>query len=364
MSLEECLENIRSGPVPKNEESAKFQLIAPVLRSLGWNPEDGSEFLLEHPVGGKGSGRVDIALRSGGRLVALIEAKAPGADLLSHVSQVLGYAFHDGVDICVLTTGLEWWLFLPLRSGRPIERRFAVLDLKSDSVERLAEDLNAFLHKERLVGGEAKAKAELVLKASLEAARLESEIPRIWNAMVKGPDPELVELIGSRVYEQLNLRPDKGQVVAVLRGKPVPMALDSAPADESKTTTASPSGIETAETPKRTRRPSVKPVAITLWSDSHPVSTHKDVLCRVVDCLYERHRDEFDKVLELGGRVNPYASLDPAELGPEGPSKSYHKVGKYFVGTHGSADRLRRRAVSFLECFGYGKSDFEILFES
>ena len=37
--------------------------------------------------------------------------------------------------------------------------------------------------------------------------------------MLDEPDEELVELIGSRVYEKLNLRPERAQVIAALRGK-------------------------------------------------------------------------------------------------------------------------------------------------
>ncbi|MCY3962290.1 MAG: hypothetical protein OXG34_11615 [bacterium] len=41
MSLKETLERIRSSPGPNNEESAKFQVIAPILHALGWDPTDG-----------------------------------------------------------------------------------------------------------------------------------------------------------------------------------------------------------------------------------------------------------------------------------------------------------------------------------
>ena len=118
MSLHETLNKIRSAPVPNNEEAAKFQIIAPVLNSLGWDPF-GQEVLYEYAVGGKGGGRVDIALDGPDHIVGLIEAKAPGQDLSKHVDQVIGYAFHQGVDICVLTTGLEWWLYLPMEKGPP-----------------------------------------------------------------------------------------------------------------------------------------------------------------------------------------------------------------------------------------------------
>ena len=200
----------------------------------------------------------------------LIEAKAPGSDLKQHVAQVLGYAFHEGVDICVLTTGLEWWLFLPRESGEPIKRRFATLDMQSDSVERLAEDLRAFLDKEALVRGRAQKKAKSVLKATLDAARLETEIPKIWERMQEGPDEELVELIGSRVYEKLNLRPEKDQVIAALRGKPVPMV--------SKPDVPVPKAPPASEVQKQGRRLSRKPVAIVLWGTRYQVRLHKEVL--------------------------------------------------------------------------------------
>ena len=349
MSLEECLERVRSGPVPQNEESAKFQLIAPVLRSLGWNPDDGSEFLLEHPVGGTG-GKVDIALQGDGRLVALVEAKAPYIDLSQHVEQVLRYAFHEGVDICVLTTGLDWWLFLPRERGEWAERRFAVLDLMNDSVDRLTEDLSAFLHRETLVSGQAEAKARLVLKASLAAARLEKEIPEIWQTMLDEPDEELVELIGSRVYEKLNLRPERAQVIAALRGEPVPMAGEP----RSPVTEASQAPNATSRAPSR------RPVAFTIWGIRHPVSTRKAIYAQVVDFLYERHAPEFSSLLEpIGRRKVPFAALDPDSFW--GPHQV--KSSQYFIETNGSTQTLDRWTVLLLEHFGYDKSDLKVIYE-
>ena len=349
MSLEECLERIRSGPVPPHEEATKFQLIAPILRNLGWNPDDGAEFLLEHSVGGTG-GKVDIALQCDGRVVTLVEAKAPYFDLSQHVEQVLRYTFYEGVDICVLTTGLEWWLFLPREKGEWAERRFAVLDLMNDSVDRLSEHLNAFLRKETLVSGQAETKAKLVLKASLEPARLGKEIPEIWKAMVNEPDEELVELIGSRVYEKLNLRPEKSQVVAVLRGEPVPMA------GELHSSVA-----EVSQAPNATgRAPSRRPVAFTIWGVRHPVSTRKEIYAEVVDLLYERHATEFSSLLEpIGGGRVPYAALDDKDYWFPHQVKS----SQYFIETQGHTWTLFGRAELLLEHFGYDKSDLEVVFE-
>ena len=356
MSLEARLEAIRSGPVPPNEESAKFQVIRPILEHLGWDSTNGSEFLLEYPVGGKKGGRVDIALRAkpGGRqrLVALLEAKAPGSDLRQHVTQVLGYAFLEGVDICVLTTGLEWWLFLPREPGDPIQRRFATLDLKSDSAERLVEDLNAFLGKEALVKGRAQKKAKSVLKARLAADHLENEIPKIWERMLGDPDEELVELVAARVYKKLNLRPEKGQVIAALRGEPIPLVGTKEAPPPSKPTTR--------KSPTRSR----KPTAILLWGTRYPISSHKQVLHTVTNLLYERHAPDFDRLLELKGRRYPFVARNPDVFG-DNDHMTVHRVksSNYFVVDHGNAETMRKRAERFLECFDYDKSDLEVLFD-
>lgn len=67
MSLRETLERIRSNPVPDNEEAAKFQILAPILADLSWDPS-GQEVRWEHPVGGrKSGGKADIALSAEGR---------------------------------------------------------------------------------------------------------------------------------------------------------------------------------------------------------------------------------------------------------------------------------------------------------
>ena len=108
MSLRDTVERIRSNPPPGNEEMAKFQVLAPILADLSWDPF-GQEVRWEHPVGGKKSkGWADIALKADDRIWVLIEAKAPGANLNHHVEQVLGYTFFEGVSICVLTDGLLW----------------------------------------------------------------------------------------------------------------------------------------------------------------------------------------------------------------------------------------------------------------
>lgn len=354
MSLHERLEKIRSLPVPQNEESAKFQVIAPILQALGWDTSDGEQVLFEHSVGGKKGGRVDIALKQGGRVLALIEAKAPRSDLTTHVEQVLGYAFHEGVDICALTTGEEWWLYLPREGGEPQKRRFSILDLGKNPLELLTEDFDRFLGQANLASGQSHKQALRVLKANLEADRLKTEMPKIWSRMLKEPDNDLVDLISRRVYDKLSIRPTNEQVVAVLSGEPVPLVAPS-------TSEQSGRQVGSEGTYKRLPpTPAVQPTMVVLWGSRHSIGSHADVLRTVAEELYRRHSGDFDKLLELKGRIHPFVSRTPQAL-PK-PDRCYEVASAgYFIDINLSAANVLRRAERFLECFGYPPSDLEVI---
>lgn len=356
MSLKETLERIRSSPVPSNEESAKFHVIAPILDALGWDPYDGEQVLFEYSVGGKKGGRVDIALREGGRVIAIIEAKAPHSDLTAHVEQVLGYAFHEGVDICALTTGKEWWLFLPREGGEPQKRRFSVLDVEESPLELLAEDFDRFLGQGNLASGQSHRQAKRVLKANLEADRLKTEIPKIWDRMRKEPDTELVDLISRRVYDKLSIRPSNEQVVAVLSDEPVPLVAFPMPGQSSP-----PVGNE-GERKGLAPSPAVQPRMVVLWGSRHSVGSSADVLRTVAEELYRRHSGDFGKLLELKGRLHPFVARTPQVLPT--PERSYEVASSgYFIDMNLSSANILKRAKRFLECFGYPPSDLEILFD-
>ena len=350
MSLQEVLARIRSSLAPTNEESAKFKIIAPILGSLGWDMF-GPQVLLEYSVGDKkAGGRVDIALKGSRGVVALIEAKAPGTDLKGHVGQVLGYAFHEGVDICVLTTGLQWWLYLPLQKGQPEERKFRVLNIIDDPVEELADDLRAFLSNDALESGEALSQAERVLQAQRKRALLNEKIPSIWHTMIEEADEELLEVISRRIYSEVNLRPDKEQIVAMLKGQPV-MA-----APTTKPTLKKPTLKGKSTTPIGS--PPGRPTGMVLFGKRYPIKSNIDGLMTLAEVLLDRDPDAFSRLLELRGRKRQFVSRDPAQL------FSARRVGtsEYFLDDNLSGETIWRRAGLFLRHLGHKESDLEVLF--
>lgn len=216
MSLEKRISQLRrqlrQQDAPPNEESAKAWIIQPILHQLGWPSDDPAHVLYEHSVGG---GRVDIALRTGGRPVAFLEAKAPGQDLRRHVTQVLQYAFHGGVDICVLATGIEWWFYLPREKGPPEHRRFAVLRIDRGSPRECAEVLRRYIGRDALGDRRAERNAKEALRKLQRAQRLKEEIPKVWKEMQSG-DRALLELIARRVKESAGLSATPAEVARVL----------------------------------------------------------------------------------------------------------------------------------------------------
>ena len=254
MGLRETVERISAMPrPPANEEAAKIRVLLPILTGLGWDVHDHrdtGEVLWEHPVGpGSGAGqkgRADIALMKTGqghRLVCLIEAKSPKEDLSKHVDQLMGYAFHEGVDICILTNGLEWWLYLPREPGPAANRRFAELRLSSSPPQQVADDLETYVGKTNLNSGEAERRAKEALSKLQEAERLNTEMPKIWRRMLDEPDHELVDLFARRVHARTGLSPSPEATAAVLQGKP------------SNAVPAASSGVSTKSTRPQLQRP-------------------------------------------------------------------------------------------------------------
>ena len=354
MSLRQTLESIRNQPTPPNEETAKFQIIAPVLKGLGWDPFS-ADVSYEHRVEtAKGSGRVDIALRGETHTVAHIEAKAPGQDLNRHAKQAVGYAFDDGVDICALTTGLEWRLYLP-RANRPHgQRRFTTLNLQDDPIDQLAEDLDTFLGKGNLLSGHSEHRATEVLEARRQADHLNTKLPEIWSRMVNQPDERLVELIVGQAYEELNLRPAAEQVKAVLRGSRVPAVSPPGPTAPVPPRRRPNRDSAEPETRRRSHRKPPTIVAYELWGQLHEVKTWIEMVVGVADLLHRRHGDRFEDILTFRGRTRTYASrrkedilTNPRLVGSSG----------IWIEVPGPVPYKKRRAARLLEHFGHSRDD-------
>ena len=365
MPLRETIDRIRSLPVPPNEESTKVQAVLPTLTALGWNQADPNRVQLEYKAGSKHKQRrIDIALIGRRHVVAFIEVKAPGQNLDDHLDQVLEYAFRVGVDICALTDGLVWWFYLPREKGPPRSRRFEVVDIKSDSTERVAASFESYLLREELLGHRSEERAKEALRALRDLEKLRKTIPDVWRKMRERPDPELVELVRRQVAAETRLQPSPEQVVAVLKGEAVPagtMSAESSPAGPADDGSSQPDPKPAKPKPRRRKRrpPRRRPKGYRLWGTRHEATTHRAVLVAVTQALFEKHESEFHKALELRGRKLPWVSADPKEL----RAASGIEGSPYFIDVHLSAKSIEQRCNRLLTMFGHSSKDLEILFD-
>jgi len=365
MPLRETIDRIRSLPVPPNEESTKLHAVLPTLADLGWNTADPASVGYEYEVGAKHKKRwVDIALFGKRHVVAFVEVKAPGQKLDDHLDQVLEYAFRVGVDICALTDGLQWWFYLPREKGPPEDRRFEVLDIKSDPTERVAACFESYLLREELLSHRSEERAKGALRALRDSEKLRKQAPEVWREMCKSPDSELIELLTRRVHEKTRLQPAPELVVSVLRGDPLPYGTGHPVGPPPDPVDPQPSNGDakpgkSKRPPRKRRPPGPSPTGFRLWGGRHDATTHRAVLLGVAQALYERHSSEFHKALELRGRKLPWVSEDPKELraaiGIKGSS--------YFMDVHLSAKAIEQRCNRLLAVFGHSSEDLEILFD-
>lgn len=363
MALREVIERIRSFDEPPNEEATKFQIVLPILRELDWDAFDATRVVPEYSVGsGKGSGRVDLALMAPRRgPLALIEVKTAGAKLDDHVVQVLGYAFNEGVDICVLTTGLKWWLYLPREKGPPVERRFAEFDVEADSVEQFVDDFETYLSYEALTARRSERHARQVLAARIDSERLSTELPRIWASLLDDPPQSLLDLIEQRVFNSTRLRPSHEQMSAFLaqRAAAVPESAPALPPAQVAQPSPSPATLESSpDAPsRRTRTPSVPPAAFTLWGQRREVDKWVEVWIGVAEALLELHGIAgFERAVGSPNGKRSYIDLEPAErLSSQRLANS-----GFYIGTHTGAAGSVQRARNLLEVFGHSPDDLQV----
>ncbi len=353
MPLAEVIERVKGLSKPPNEEATKLQVVLPILRELGWDAYDPSRVQPEFGVGG---GRVDLALFAPDRAVALIEVKAVGVRLEEHVEQTLRYAFHEGADICVLTTGLVWWLYLPREKGQPDKRRFAELDLSAESVDELVTDFSTYLGYEDLAGHKAERHAKAALEARLNAKRLDSEMPRVWASMLADPPQALVELIQGRVSVEVSLRPSNEQVSSFLGGQ-----VSQAGTIPPRLAPPRPSAIVSRQSEQSGRRPSAPTSGFELWGRRYAAQRWTDVWAGVVGAILERNPASLAQAVGRPRGKRTYVELDANGVTHASSVAKPRQVGMYWIDVHGSSKALQERCEYLLELCGYSKSDVTYL---
>ena len=215
-ALDNCIKEIRkdSGISTLNEEDAKRRVILRILSLLGWDIYS-SEIKAEHGVGVR---RVDYALQVSGKNKVFIEAKKPGEDLDNHQKQLLDYSFQEGVALAILTNGISWWFYLPLKQGAWNDRRFYTLDILAQE-ENVVDIFGLLLSRENVGSGEAVQHAESILERRQKEKTFRESLPKAWNRIIKDSERDslLVDLLKETTEDICGFRLEEGDVSKISR---------------------------------------------------------------------------------------------------------------------------------------------------
>jgi len=199
-----------------SEDQTKLAIILPLLHELGWNIFNDEEVVPEYSLGRK---RVDYALRTGNSSKVFIEAKKCSVDLDDSrwQEQLLNYAFQEGVKLAILTNGISWWFYLPLREGNWEQRKFDSIDLNQPSPENVANRFVEFLSKDNVISGKSVESAERVISSRQKARVVKDTLPKAWDILISEPDELLVELLKDKVENLCGFSPTPSELKAFLK---------------------------------------------------------------------------------------------------------------------------------------------------
>lgn len=165
----------------QNEMAVRDQVANPILKSLGWNPEDPEEV---QPNISTEEGVPDYTLIKMGKRVLFIEAKKLSVDIERKevIRQLAKYCFGEGMKYGLLTNGAIWILFRAFQEGTPMAERIVwKTDIESDELTATIRRL-ATISKENVGNIE-----NLIKKIQI--------LDEIWQSLIDEPG----EIIGGLV---------------------------------------------------------------------------------------------------------------------------------------------------------------------
>lgn len=196
-----------------DEQATKQTIILQLLSTLNWNTYNRDEVYPEFSVENK---RVDYSLQLNKSNKVFIEVKRINEDLENHQEQLLNYSFKLGVRLAILTNGITWWFYLPLKEGNWKQRKFYSIDIMNQNIEEVSEKLISFLSKENISSDKAIQNAEETLKSNTKEIEIEKSLPVVWENLINKPTIEFIQLLVDETEKYCGYRPTEDYVVKYL----------------------------------------------------------------------------------------------------------------------------------------------------
>lgn len=165
----------------QNEQAVRDQIVNPLLRNLGWDPENPEEV---QPNISTEEGVPDYTLIKNGNKMLFIEAKRLGIDIEQQeiIRQLAKYCFGEGIKYGVLTNGIVWVLFRSFEEGTTLTERIVW------KVDLEGEELGSVVRKLSTISRDNVEQIEILVKKV-------SILSEIWTSLLEEPEDMIKGLI-------------------------------------------------------------------------------------------------------------------------------------------------------------------------
>jgi len=337
-----------------SEAEIKHRVILKILNSLGWDIFSPKEVKPEYSVE---SYKVDLVLLPYNKDKVFIEIKRASEDLEKHQEQLLNYAFREGVNFAILTNGIDWWFYLPLKEGDWKKRKFLIINIKIDDIDKITDNFKEFLSKDSILSGRAIKKAEEIYRNK----EIEKILPEIFQKILKKPDELLVDIIIdylNDIYNYDEKEIDKSLIRKFLKNleisiNPIKQLINEDSLknnyNANRNNKININNIDTNIYSLNYNFANHKIKAFYFENEKYNVSSWKDMLLKILELLLKKHPEKINLLLNLKGRKRPYFSKNKLEL--REPLKLFNT--DIYVETNLSANQIAKISRDILKVFGY-----------
>jgi len=329
-----------------DEEATKQAIILRLLNLLGWNPYNIEEVKPQYGILGK---KCDYALRINSTTKIFLEVKKIGEDLERHQEQLLDYAFKEGVKLAVLTNGISWWFYLPLREGSWAQRRFLAINLLENEEKESLSNLHNYLSRANVASGKAVTDAQNHLKERLKIKSIEDALPRIWAKFLNEPPLQLLNLVNSEIEKTIGSKADDPLILRFIKSLTKTKETPTLPQKSRPKPLPDDSKVDFHVSSDRFT--GKKPISFEFLGAAYPIHSWQELLLTLCHLLQEKHSSQFDVMLNLTGKKRPYFSEDPKLL--RFPKKINNT--RIFVETNLSAENIYAVCKRMLNLLGYAE---------
>ncbi len=340
-TIEKVLEKLKKHRelYEKSEESVRYQIINPILRALGWDPENPEEV---QPNISTEEGIPDYSLIKNSNKVLFIEAKKLSVDIEQKdvIRQLAKYCFGEGMKYGVLTNGAIWILFRAFQEGTTMSERIVwKIDIESDEITATIRRFNT-ISKENISNVENLIKKLQILDEIWHSLLDEPKdlvkgfIP-VFESLIKEGYPEyefnqteIEDFIKERVKELIS--PIEGTIT-----EPIPIT-------------------------ETTEWRGTQPRKMKIGSDKYAIRNSYDILVNTAEWLIKRGKLRREDCPIASGHKRNLVNTQPTHRYGDNFRAPKRLSNSLYIETHYSTASCITNARKLLKRFGYREDMLEV----